>query len=478
MLRRSDLHEYQKRAVEFLVDRPHAGLFLGCGIGKTIITLTAITDLIDEGTVNKVLVIAPKKVAESTWTDELARWNHLSHLTASVILGTAKQREEARKKEADIYITSRDNFFWLTEQYTGARGQMLKTKPWPYDMVVIDELTSFKSSSSKRFKAFRRLRPHMQRVVGLTGTPTPNGLVDLWAQMYCIDMGRTLGTAKKHYLDEYFNVYEVGGIQMRITLKPHAQKSITDRLKNVVLTMRSSDYLTLPPLMERDVMITLPDKAMAKYKEFERDCVLEFRQRDTEDAEVVSVAANAAVLAGKLLQYANGALYEDREIPTDARTWRLMHDAKLDKLMTLIESAYEEGDNVLVFYQYLHDAERIIDRCKGIKGLIAERYEDGETLYRWNAGKINVLLAHPASTAYGLNMQRGGHIAIWFGTGWNAELYEQGNARLYRQGQGEATVILRLVCEGTMDERAMKAVKGKIGVQDSVLAAMRELSEQ
>lgn len=461
-LTKKDLHRYQRRAIDFVKDTNYCGLFIGCGLGKSIITLTAIQEMMDEVEIEKVLVVAPKKVAESTWSDEVEKWSHLKHIRTSIILGDEKKRTKALLADADIYVTSRDNFVWLVMQYLGASKQPLKTRKWPFDMVVIDELTSFKSSTSKRFKYFKRMRPFMRRVVGLTGTPTPNGLKDLWGQMYCIDMGDALGRTKTGYINNYFNTFSRGGIIINMTPRPGAEEQIVKKISPKVLTMKAEDYLELPPMIEQTRWVRLPEKDMARYKDFEKECVLQF----SEDDAPVSVASNAAVLCNKLLQYSNGAIYTD-----DGGVMELNKE-KLDTAVEIIQDARDQGENVLVFYSFQHDADRLTEALKGMK---VRRYKDERDLKDWNDGKIEVLLTHPASTAYGLNLQRGGHIIVWYGTGWNAELYEQGNARLARQGQEKPVVVYRLVCKDTMDERAMNAVIGKISSQKAMIQSLKEM---
>ena len=458
-LKRTQLHNYQMRAVDFIKSHPASALFLDMGLGKTVTTLTAISDLIDECEVNKVLVIAPKKVAEATWAQEAEHWSHLAHLETSVVLGDAKRRQDALARKADVYITSRDLFVWVLTYMQEHGG-------FDFDMVVLDELTAFKRSESQRFKAFKKIRPHIARVVGLTGTPAPNGLKDLWAQMYCVDMGESLGRSKTRFINEYFSVFQRGYVIYKMTPKAGAAKAITEAIRPRVLTMKAEDYLELPDAIEMTMPVVLSPQVMSRYREFERDCVLDFKKA-SEDQPQHIIATNAAALCGKLQQYANGAVYTDNHEPVE------MHQEKIDALVELIESAHETGEPVLVFYQFQHDLGRIARR-KELQGMIIRKYEDERDLKEWNEGKIDVMLTHAASTAYGLNLQQGGHIIVWFGTGWNAELYLQGNARLHRQGQQHTTRIYRLVAAGTMDEDACNAIVQKVNGQEAMLQALKE----
>lgn len=457
-MNRSDLHKYQERGVDFIISHNACCLFLDMGLGKSVTTLTAISDLIDYCEISSILVIAPKKVAESTWAQEVAKWEHLRHLRVSVVLGTAKQRTEALLNEADIYVTSRDNVVWVLEQ-----AQKNKKK---FDMLVLDELTSFKNSAAKRFKALRKYRPFVSRCVGLTGTPTPNGLKDLWAQLYCVDMGNALGRSKTRFIDTFFDTYVRDHIMYNCTPKKGAEKEIYRQISPITLTMKAEDYLSLPPMIERDIMVTPSKAVMKRYEEFERDRVLEFAS-ELENTEGNIIAGNAAALCNKLCQFANGAIYtEEHEV-------LYLHDEKLDMFAEIVEQAQAEGNSVLVFYQFKHDCSRIMSRPE-FKDLHVRLYEGDHDLVDWNAGKIDILLTHAASTAYGLNLQRGGNVIVWYGTGWNAELYLQGNARLHRQGQQKPVTVFRLVVAGTMDETALKAIDNKVRGQEAMLNALKD----
>lgn len=446
-------YEYQRTATRWILQHPRCGLFLDMGLGKTVSTLTAVQQMIDDCEIEKVLVVAPKKVAETTWTTEAAKWEHLAGLRVVKVMGTEKQRRLALESPGDVYVIGRDSFVWLC----GIYGGML-----PFDVLVIDELTSFKSSKSQRFKAMRIATPTVSRVIGLTGTPAPNGLVDLWAQIYCLDMGARLGKSVTRYKETYFDVHKWNNIEVRATCKPGCEKLIRDKIADICLSMQAKDYLQLPDLLVHTERVELSKAIMDKYSQFEKEKVLEFKaEHGSEPANVL--ANSAAGLMNKLSQFANGAVYdEDRNVHE-------IHDEKLDRLAELVEAA---NSPVLVFYQYKHDIDRI---AKKLKGYRVVAYEGEAQLLEWNAGKIDVLLAHPASTAYGLNMQQGGHYIVWFGTGWNLELYQQANARLHRQGQQHPVTVYKLLCSHTVDERANAALESKKGVQQSLLDSLNYL---
>ena len=446
-------YAYQRRAIDFVKETPYCALFLEMGLGKTVSTLTAFAELLDDCEVATMLVVAPKKVAEATWGDECAKWAHLQGLRVSVILGTEKQRLAAVKRPAEVYVTSRDLIAWLVARLGGA---------WPYDLLVLDELTSFKSNKAERFRAVRMVRPKCRRVVGLTGTPTPNGLKDLWAQVYCLDMGERLGRTVTGFRGRWFNSYGKGGITYRLDPKKGAEGEILARIADITLTMQAKDYLDLPPLIEQDVVVDLSPVARKRYDTFERERVMEFR-REMEGKPQQVVAGSAAALMSKLMQFAAGAVYDEAGEAVE------VHAEKLERLAELIEEA--AGEHVLMFYQFKHDVPRIMAKLKGLR---VRKYEGADDLRAWNAGDVDVMLAHPASTAYGLNMQAGGHVIVWFGTGFNAELYTQAVARLYRQGQRHTTRVFRLVVRGTVDEDASRAVKNKLDSQTAVLTALKE----
>ncbi len=450
-------YDYQKKAIQWVLDHPRCTLFMQMGLGKSSITLTAIQQLIDDCEVSRVLVVAPKKVAETTWTTEAQKWNHLKTLRVAKVMGTEKKRRLALEQKADIYVIGRDSFVWLV----GIYGGML-----PFDVLVIDELTSFKSSKSERFKAMRMAAPTVKRVIGLTGTPAPNGLIDLWAQMYCIDMGQRLGKSISKYRETYFETRKWNNIIVRCDVKKGCDDIIKTKIEDICLSMQAKDYLQLPALLTHTVKVELSPSTMAAYTKFEKDKVIEFN--DVHAGEPANVLANSAAgLMNKLSQFANGAIYDDD------RNVHEVHNEKLDKLAEFIEAA--NGSSVLVFYQYKHDITRITKKLKGYK---VEAYKDERQLLDWNAGKIDVLLAHPAATAFGLNMQQGGHYIVWFGTGWNLELYQQANARLHRQGQQYPVTVYKLLCANTVDERANAALDNKTGVQQSLLDSLNYLTHK
>jgi SNF2 family DNA or RNA helicase len=447
-------YEYQQTATRWIMEHPRCGLFLDMGLGKTVSTLTAIQQMIDDCEITRTLVVAPKKVAETTWSTEAEKWSHLQGLSVVKVMGTEKQRNLALATKADVYVIGRDSFVWLCGKY----GGML-----PFDVLVIDELTSFKSSKSERFKAMRQAVPTVKRVIGLTGTPAPNGLIDLWAQMYCIDMGARLGKSVTKYRETYFETHKWNNIVVRCDVKKGCDEIIRNKIADICLSMQAKDYLQLPNLLTHNVTIDLTPATMAAYSKFEKEKVLEFA--DEHAGEPANILANSAAgLMNKLSQFANGAIYDDDRNVHD------IHSEKLDKLAEIVEAA--NGSSVLVFYQYKHDVSRITKKLKGYK-VVA--YEGEQQLKDWNAGKIDVLLAHPASTAYGLNMQQGGHYIVWFGVGWNLELYQQANARLHRQGQQHLVTVYKLLCRNTVDERAAAALENKKGVQQSLLDSLNYL---
>ena len=447
-------YDYQKAAIKWVLSKPRCGLLLDMGLGKSVITLTAVQQLMDDCEVSRTLVVAPKKVAETTWTTEAEKWEHLKALRVVKVMGTEKQRKLALASKADVYVIGRDSFVWLVGLYGGNL---------PFDVLVIDELTSFKSSKSNRFKAMRMATPTVSRVIGLTGTPAPNGLIDLWAQMYCIDMGARLGKSVTKYRETYFETYQRNNIVIRCDVKKGCDEIIRNKIADICLSMQAKDYLQLPDLLTHTVKVQLTPSVMAAYTKFEKEKVLEFQEEHTGEAANI-LANSAAGLMNKLSQFANGAIYdEDRNVHE-------VHDEKLDRLAEIIEAA--NGNSVLVFYQFKHDISRIAWKLRGYKVRV---YSDEKDLKDWNAGKIDVLLAHPASTAFGLNMQAGGHYIVWYGTGWNLELYQQANARLHRQGQQYPVHVYKLVCAHTVDERAEAALDNKKGVQQSLLDSLNYL---
>ena len=447
-------YEYQREAMQWILDHPRCGLFLDMGLGKTVSTLTALQELMDECEVSRTLVVAPKKVAETTWTTEAEKWDHLRGLKVAKVMGTEKQRNLALASKADIYVIGRDSFVWLFGKYGGEL---------PFDAWVIDELTSFKSSKSERFKAMKAATASVKRVIGLTGTPAPNGLIDLWAQMYCIDMGERLGKSVSKYRNAYFETHKWNNIIVRCDVKKGAEDVIREKISDICLSMQAKDYLQLPDMIVHSTKVYLSEMTMAEYSKFEKEKVLEFTELHT--GESANILANSAAgLMNKLSQFANGAIYdEDRDVHE-------IHNEKLDKLAEIVEAA--NGSGVLVFYQFKHDIDRI---KKKLKGYNVRSYEGEKELKAWNNHEIDVLLAHPMSTAFGLNMQQGGHYIVWFGTGWNLELYQQANARLHRQGQQYPVQVYKLICANTVDERAEAALDGKTGVQQSLMDSLNFL---
>lgn len=447
-------YDYQRTATQWILDNPSCGLFLDMGLGKTVSTLTAIQDLIDDCEISRALVVAPKKVAETTWTTEAAKWDHLKGLKVAKVMGTEKQRKLALTQKADVYVIGRDNFVWLVGLYGGRL---------PFDVLVIDELTSFKNSKSQRFKAMRIARPSVHRVIGLTGTPAPNGLIDLWGQLYCIDMGQRLGRSVTRYRESHFETHKWNNIIVRCDVKKGHEDIIRNRISDICLSMQAKDYLQLPNLMIHTVSVELPSATMAAYNKFEREKVLEFKHEH--EGESANILANSAAgLMNKLAQFANGAVYDEEHNVHE------IHNEKVDKLAEIVEAA--NGGGVLVFYQFKHDIPRITKKLKGYR---VEVYQGERQLVDWNAGKIDVLLAHPASTAYGLNMQQGGHYIVWFGTGWDLELFQQANARLHRQGQKHPVVVYKLIGAHTVDERASASLENKKAKQQSLLDSLNYL---
>lgn len=440
---------YQQYAINHVIDNSASGLFLDMGMGKTVSTLTAIDDLILLGEVNKVLVIAPLRVAEDTWSTEVDKWDHLKHLRISKILGSKKQREEAINTEADIYVTNRENVDWLvTECFNN----------WIWDMVVIDELSSFKSSKAKRFRALKKVRPYFKRIVGLTGTPAPNSLIDLWPQIYLLDGGQRLGKTITGYKERYFKPGRRNGyVVYNWELKEGSEEAIQNKISDICISMSAKDYLDIPERIDNRVEITLPIKVMDTYKQLEKDLVLEIGEEDI-------TAANAAVLTNKLLQVANGAIYsEDKEVVR-------IHDEKLDRLEEIIDIA--NGKPVLVFYNFKHDYDRISKMLTKNK-IKHQTLNTSDDIKKWNNGEIQVALLHPASAGHGLNLQYGGNIIVWFGLTWSLELYQQANARLHRQGQKETVIIHHLIAKGTVDEDVMNALANKEVNQNMLLEAVK-----
>lgn len=437
-------HDYQKYAIKYIKSHPITALFLDMGLGKTVTTLTAIRDLMyDAFEVKRVLVVAPLRVARDTWPDELRKWNHLKELTCSVVVGTVAERRRALQQDADIYIVNRENLAWL---YENSRLD--------FDMVVLDELSSFKNHQSKRFRAMKAMRPKVKRIVGLTGTPTGNGLMDLWAEFRILDMGERLG----RYISQYRNLYfkpdkRNGMVVYSYKPLPGAEEAIYHQISDITMSMKATDYLEMPELVSVAKEVRLSETEKKRYDELKKSLVLELP-----GGEVTS--ANAASLTLKLSQMANGAIY------TDDKNVVNIHDRKLEALEDLVESA--NGKSVLVAYWFKHDKDRIRERME------ARELKEPQDFADWNAGKIPVALIHPASAGHGLNLQKGGSILIWFGLTWSLELYQQTNARLWRQGQADKTVIIQhIVAKDTIDERILNVLKHKDGTQAALIDAVK-----
>ncbi|PRR84545.1 DEAD/DEAH box helicase [Clostridium vincentii] len=436
-------HEYQNYAEEFIIKHPACGLMLDMGLGKTVITLTAIDNLMyDYFDVAKVLVIAPLRVAQDTWGKECEKWEHLKGLRISKVLGPEKERRIALARKADIYIINRENVEWLCTNYK-----------LDFDMVVIDELSSFKSPTAKRFKALRKARPQVKRIVGLTGTPAPNSLLDLWSEINLLDMGQRLGRFIGSYRNEYF-VPDKRNQQVIFSykLRDGAEDLIYNKISDICVSMKACDYLKMPDRIDNFVEVQMSEKEEALYKKLESEMLLPFADGDID-------AVNAAALSNKLLQMANGAVYDE------FKAVKIIHSKKLEALEDLIEAA--NGKPVLIFYAYKHDKERISEKFKVTAILTSE------DISKWNNGEINIAIAHPASTGHGLNLQAGGSTVIWFGLTWSLELYQQANARLWRQGQKETVVIHHIVSKGTIDEQVMKALQKKRIGQDALINAVK-----
>ena len=440
-------YPHQRAGIDWIIQRPACALLWGMGTGKTVTTLTAVNqllyDCLEDG---PVLVIAPKRVAENTWSKETEKWEHLRHLIISKIMGSQQQRIAALKARADIYVINRENVVWLVDFLGGL---------WPFPIVVIDELSSFKSAQAKRWKALRRVRGRIKRLIGLTGTPRPNGLEDLWPEVYLLDqgtrLGRTLGAFRAHYLvPEKMN----GHIVYSYRPREGAEAEVYGRLSDICMSIRKEDVLRLPGQIYEDIELSCPPALLKQYKQFERDKVLECLGVDGE-----IVAGTAAALTNKLLQFANGAIYD-----LDGKAHEL-HTIKLDALEELLEEA--GGDNVLVLYAYKHDRDRIRQR------ITCRELDKPEDIDAWNRGEIPVALAHPASIGHGLNLQDGGHIIVWYGLTWSLELYQQANERLNRPGQKNVCRVYHLILKGTHDIRVLQALKNKDEGQAAAIEALR-----
>lgn len=438
-------HEYQQYATNFVLKHPVAAVFLDCGMGKSVIALTAIYDLMfNSFDVSKVLVIAPLRVARDTWPSEINKWNHLKGLTYSVVVGSEAERKEALRRKADIYIINRENVEWLVSK---------SGFPFDFDMVVIDELSSFKSASAKRFKSLLKVRSKVKRIVGLTGTPGSNGLMDLWAEFRLLDRGERLGRYITHYRNAFF-VPDKRNQQMTFSYKPRpgAEDAIYRLIADMTISMKSVDFLNLPPCMMNEVEVTLSDRERSTYDAFRKDLVVSLKDTEID-------AANAATLSGKLLQMANGAVYNEDKTAVH------IHDRKLDALEDIIEGA--NGKPVLVAYWYHHDLERIRKRFH------VREIKTSKDIRDWNEGTVPVAVIHPAGAGHGLNLQSGGSTLVWFGLTWSLELYQQTNARLWRQGQRDTVVIHHIIVKDTIDEDVMRVLRMKAKTQDDLIQAVK-----
>ena len=443
-------YPYQQYCAARIVADAAVGLFLDMGLGKTVITLDAINTLrYDRWAVQRVLIIAPKKVAEGTWTKEAQKWEHLRHLRISAVLGSQQKRLRALATPADIYVINRDNVAWIVDYFKNA---------WPFDMVVLDESSSFKNSQSKRFKALKLVRSRINRLVELTGTPASNGLIDLWAQIYLLDGGARLGRTLGQYRERFFDPDKRSRTQIfSYTPKDGSMEYIQQAIGDICVSMKAEDYLNLPDRMFDDVPVVLDDKARKAYRQLERDLLLEL-----DEGQITAVSAG--VLTGKLLQLCNGAVYDSEKRPL------AIHNCKVEAFLEVLEQL--NGQHCLVFYNFQHDRDRLLAALEPL-GLRVRVYQSAADEDAWNAGEVDVLLAHPASCAYGLNLQNGGHHIVWFGLTWSLEQYEQANKRLHRQGQRHPVIVHHLVVQGGMDEDVIESLRAKGDTQEALMDALK-----
>lgn len=463
MLTEKNMHDYQKACVEHIISHHYCGVFLDMGLGKTVSTLTAINYLMfDYLEINSVLVIAPKRVVGSVWQEEAEKWEHLKHLRFSKIIGTTRQRLKALYTKADIYIISRNNIAWLCALYGGGK--------LPFDMVVADELSSFKSYKSERFKALRGARPYLKRFVGLTGTPAPNGLIDLWPQIYLMDRGERLEKTISRYREKYFRPGQTNGhVVYSYNLMNDSEELIYNKIEDICISMKADDYLTMPLRTDNYIQLRMPEKLKKQYNDFEKNKVLDLiKQEDNGANEAVEISViNAAALSNKLLQFANGAVYDEE------RNVHAIHEIKLEALKEIIDDA--NGQPILVAWAYQFDRDRIKNYLKKYE---PRELKTDQDIKDWNAGKIKVMLAHPASAGHGLNLQAGGSIIVWYGQTWSLELYQQFNARLYRQGQQNGVVVHHLILQGTHDEDVIRALKAKDKKQNALMESIKAKIEK
>lgn len=446
---------HQQIAADFLAAHNRCALFLDMGLGKTVVTLTHLSRLLEDLSILKPLVIAPKRVAEDTWSREAAKWDHLQHLQISRVLGPAKQRNAALEADADIYVINRENVQWLVDRY----GPL-----WPFDCVVIDELSSFKSAQAKRWRSLRRVIKLCTHVIGLTGTPAPNGYMDLWPELFLIDGGAALGKTLGAYRQEYFYAgAHKGHVVYDWHLKRGSREKIDEKIKPFCLSMTKDDWLQLPPIIYNDIKVRMTKAERSQYDRVVRDSVLPLykgKASTVSEMDAAIVGSTAATTLGKLLQMSNGACYDDT-----GKVFQL-HDHKLDALADIIEAA--NGQPILVFYSYKHDLARLHEAYPDGQDLITS-----EQITAWNNGEIPILFAHPAAAGHGLNLQEGGHIIVWFGLPWSLELYQQANARLHRQGQEQSVIVHHILCEDTVDERVIAALHNKDATQRALLDALK-----
>lgn len=446
--------QHQIYGTNRILETKHVGPFLDMGLGKTVMTLTAIVDLIKEGQVKKILVIAPKKVAENVWTDEIEKWDHLrGKLSTSKILGTEKERKRALQQKADIYLINRENISWLVAIYGNN---------WPFDMVVIDELSSFKNPKSQRFKSLRLVRPFFKRTVGLTGTPAPNGLLDLWSEVFLLDGGKRLGEKYNEYRDTYFepakrDKHTIFSYSLKkgdaILGENFYNKEIFDKIGDICFSMKTEDYLKLPPCIDNDCIIHLSDETLQRYFDFEEEQVMQLADKEIS-------AINAAGLTNKLLQFASGCVYDE------TKKAHIVHDEKLEELKERLE--FLDGEPVLLFYGFICDKERILNEFK-----FARELKSSQDIKDWNSGKIKLAVVHPASAGHGLNLQFGGSNCIWYTLPWSLEQYLQGKKRIHRNGIVRPVNNMRFITKDTVDEDVMRALSGKDNMQKALIEAVK-----
>lgn len=443
-------YEYQNVAYRWILDKSKCGLFLDMGLGKTVVTGTAIDHLIyEEAEFQRALIIAPKYVTRTVWKQEMAKWDHLKHLKVSIVWGSVKERIAALREKADIYVINRENLVWLVNLFQSR---------WPFKFVVIDELSSFKNPATQRFKALQLVLNRITRLVGLTGTPAPNSLMDLWAPIYLMDQGERLEKNITGYRERYFTQKNPGERFSGYKLRKDAAEIIYKKVSDICISMKSEDYLDLPPIIENDIILELEPDMRAKYDEFEEECIMEIADKEV-------TALSAAALSTKLLQFANGAIYHPD------KTWSKLHDTKMEALEEIIEEAF--GQPVLVIYSYRHDLERIMAKFPHARQLKTEK-----DVVDWNNGDIPIMVIHPASAGHGLNLQSGGHIIVHFGLTWSSELYEQVYKRLHRPGQEHPVIMHRLIMKATMDTDVVRSLREKKNGQDALMDAVKARIEK